>query len=74
MEVINKLKTQSMTSVLHLQWIPSHMNLKCNDIAGKLAKNVTAIPQIKKDPLTCFESIDITRRQPPPVMKVLALL
>ncbi|GFQ80892.1 RNase H domain-containing protein [Trichonephila clavata] len=62
----------SKSSVLHLQWIPSHLNLKYKDVTAKLAKDATPIPQINEDPLTCFNfyskrmaSIDITWRQPP---------
>ncbi|GBM54443.1 hypothetical protein AVEN_275643-1 [Araneus ventricosus] len=38
MNIFNKLGTLCNTCVLHLQWIPSHLNLKYNDIADSLAK------------------------------------
>ncbi|GBM97128.1 hypothetical protein AVEN_29852-1, partial [Araneus ventricosus] len=40
MDTFNKLKTLCNSCVLHLQWIPSHVNLKYNDIADGLAKEV----------------------------------
>ncbi|GFR12078.1 RNase H domain-containing protein [Trichonephila clavata] len=59
-EVINKFKTLSMTSVLHLQWIPSHMNLKCNDVTDELAENDTAIPQIKESSASSVNASDFS--------------
>ncbi|GBN93535.1 hypothetical protein AVEN_200906-1 [Araneus ventricosus] len=41
--------------VLHLQWIPSHINLKYNDIADSLAKEGTTMPQAYVEPLTYLE-------------------
>ncbi|GBN58968.1 hypothetical protein AVEN_246891-1 [Araneus ventricosus] len=38
MDIFNKLKTLCNSCVLHLQWIPSHVNLKYNDIVDSLAK------------------------------------
>ncbi|GBL93731.1 hypothetical protein AVEN_147250-1 [Araneus ventricosus] len=55
MDIFNKLRTLCNTCVLHLQWIPSHVNLKYNDIAGRLAKEGTTMPQAHVEPLTCLE-------------------
>ncbi|GBN38963.1 hypothetical protein AVEN_160022-1 [Araneus ventricosus] len=38
MNIFNNLRTLCNSCVLHLQWIPSHVNLKYNDIADSLAK------------------------------------
>ncbi|GBO32722.1 hypothetical protein AVEN_256130-1 [Araneus ventricosus] len=38
MDIFNKLRTLRNNCVLHLQWIPSHVNLKYNDIVDSLAK------------------------------------
>ncbi|GBO04380.1 hypothetical protein AVEN_263118-1 [Araneus ventricosus] len=38
MDIFNKLRTLCNTCVLHLQWIPSHANLKYKDSADSLAK------------------------------------
>ncbi|GBL76888.1 hypothetical protein AVEN_32877-1 [Araneus ventricosus] len=51
MDILNKLRTQCNTCVLHLQWIASHVNLKYNDISDSLAKEGTTMPQ----PLTYLE-------------------
>ncbi|GBM46166.1 hypothetical protein AVEN_48687-1 [Araneus ventricosus] len=61
------------TCVLHLQWIPSHVNLKYNDIAESLAKESTTRPQSYVEPLTYLESetsrtkalVKISWRHPP---------
>ncbi|GBN41277.1 hypothetical protein AVEN_225072-1 [Araneus ventricosus] len=45
MDIFNKLRTLRNTCVLHLQWIPSHVNLKYNDIVDSLAKEGTTLPQ-----------------------------
>ncbi|GBN94205.1 hypothetical protein AVEN_191002-1 [Araneus ventricosus] len=36
MDIFNKLRTLCNSCVLHIQWIPSHVNLKYNDIAVSL--------------------------------------
>ncbi|GBL99821.1 hypothetical protein AVEN_162831-1 [Araneus ventricosus] len=58
--------------VLHLQWIPSHVNLKYNDIADSLAKEGTTMPQAHVEPLTYLELysrrkdfVNISWRHPP---------
>ncbi|GBM00517.1 hypothetical protein AVEN_77333-1 [Araneus ventricosus] len=45
MDIFNKLKTLCNSCVLHLQWIPSHVNLKYNDIADGVAKEGITMPQ-----------------------------
>ncbi|GBN02928.1 hypothetical protein AVEN_113337-1, partial [Araneus ventricosus] len=52
MDIFNTLKTLCNSCVLHLQWIPSHVNLKYNDIADSLAKEGTTMPQAYVEPLT----------------------
>ncbi|GBM07670.1 hypothetical protein AVEN_228169-1 [Araneus ventricosus] len=51
----NELKTLCNCCVLHLQWIPSHVNLNYNDIADGLAKEGTTMPQANVEPLTYLE-------------------
>ncbi|GBM56629.1 hypothetical protein AVEN_150047-1 [Araneus ventricosus] len=55
MDIFNKLKTLCNSCVLHLQWIPSHANLKYNDIADSLAKEGITMPQAYVEPLTYLE-------------------
>ncbi|GBO04718.1 hypothetical protein AVEN_212114-1 [Araneus ventricosus] len=55
MDIFNKLKTLSNSCVFHLQWIPSHINLKSNGIADGLAKENTTMPQANVEPLTYLE-------------------
>ncbi|GBN46220.1 hypothetical protein AVEN_131733-1 [Araneus ventricosus] len=38
MNILNKLKSLSVSSRIHLQWIPSHVNIQANEIADALAK------------------------------------
>ncbi|GBO11984.1 hypothetical protein AVEN_84387-1 [Araneus ventricosus] len=72
MNIFNKLKTLCNSCVLHLQWIPSHVNLKYNDIADSLAKEGTTMPQAYVEPLTYLELysrrkdfVSISWRHPP---------
>ncbi|GBM99499.1 hypothetical protein AVEN_119778-1 [Araneus ventricosus] len=51
MDIFNKLRTLCNTCV-HLQWIPSHVNLKYNDIADSLAKEGTIMLQAHVETLT----------------------
>ncbi|GBO45732.1 hypothetical protein AVEN_192784-1 [Araneus ventricosus] len=55
MDIFNKLTTLRNTCVLHLQWIPSHVNLKYIDIADSLAKVGTTVPQAYVGPLTYLD-------------------
>ncbi|GBO14453.1 hypothetical protein AVEN_255566-1 [Araneus ventricosus] len=69
---LKKLRTLCNFCVLHLQWIPSHVNLKYNDTADSLAKEGTTMPQDFVEPLTYLELysrrkalVDISWRHPP---------
>ncbi|GBN57759.1 hypothetical protein AVEN_193667-1 [Araneus ventricosus] len=71
MDIFNKLSTLCNTCVLHLQWIPSYVNLKYK-IADSLAKEGTTMPQAHVEPLTCLELysrrkalVNISWRHPP---------
>ncbi|GBM34541.1 hypothetical protein AVEN_77508-1 [Araneus ventricosus] len=55
MGIFNKLKTLFNSCVLHLQWIPSHVNFKYIDIADSLAKEGTTMPQTYVESLTYLE-------------------
>ncbi|GBN75109.1 hypothetical protein AVEN_114329-1 [Araneus ventricosus] len=72
MDIFNKIKTLCNSCVLHLQWIPSHVNLKYNDIGDSLAKEGTTMPQAYVEPLTYLELysrrkalVHISWRHPP---------
>ncbi|GBL83163.1 hypothetical protein AVEN_259521-1 [Araneus ventricosus] len=72
MDIFNKLRTLCNSCVLHLQWMPSHVNLKYNDIADSLAKEATTMPQAHVEPLTYLELysrrkalVNISWRHPP---------
>ncbi|GBN07547.1 hypothetical protein AVEN_258680-1 [Araneus ventricosus] len=72
MDIFNKLKILCNSCVFHLQWMPSHVNLKYNDIADSLAKEGTTMPQAYVEPLTYLELnsrrkalINISWRHPP---------
>ncbi|GBN75302.1 hypothetical protein AVEN_187377-1 [Araneus ventricosus] len=66
MDIFNKLKTLCNSCVLHIQWIPSHVNLKYNDIADSLAKE-GLMPQAFIEPLTSRRKafVNISWRHPP---------
>ncbi|GBN32717.1 hypothetical protein AVEN_180483-1 [Araneus ventricosus] len=55
MDIFNKLKSLCNYCVLHLQWRPSHVNLKYNNIADSLAKEGTTMPEAYVEPLTYLE-------------------
>nr|GBM38388.1 hypothetical protein AVEN_2529-1 [Araneus ventricosus]GBM38395.1 hypothetical protein AVEN_7966-1 [Araneus ventricosus] len=72
MDIFNKLKTLCNSCVLHLQWIPSHVNLKYNNISDSLAKEGTTMPQANVEPLTYLQLysrrkafVNISWRHPP---------
>ncbi|GBM33601.1 hypothetical protein AVEN_56997-1 [Araneus ventricosus] len=72
LDIFNKLRTLCNTCVLHLQWIPSHVNLKYNDIVDSLAKEGTTMPQAHVEPLNYLELysrrnalVNISGRHPP---------
>ncbi|GBM22204.1 hypothetical protein AVEN_36047-1 [Araneus ventricosus] len=54
-DIFSKFRSLCNYCVLHLQWIPSHVNLKYNDIADSLTKEVTTMPQAYVEPLTYLE-------------------
>ncbi|GBM43492.1 hypothetical protein AVEN_149689-1, partial [Araneus ventricosus] len=67
-----KLRTLCNTCVLHLQWIPSHVNLKYDDISDSLAKEGITMPQAHVKPWTYLELysrrkalVNISWRHPP---------
>ncbi|KAF8771226.1 hypothetical protein HNY73_018673 [Argiope bruennichi] len=45
----------SKSSAIHFQWIPSHVNLKYNDIADSLAKKGSSLTLNSAEPLTFQE-------------------
>ncbi|GBM19192.1 hypothetical protein AVEN_222349-1 [Araneus ventricosus] len=55
MDIFNKLRTLCNSCVLHLQSMPSHVNLKYDDIADSLAKEGTTMPQAHVEPFTYLE-------------------
>ncbi|GBM32547.1 hypothetical protein AVEN_218864-1 [Araneus ventricosus] len=72
MDIFNKLRTLCNSCVLHLQSIPSHANLKYDDIADSLAKEGSTMPQAHVEPLTYLELysrrkalVNISWRHPP---------
>ncbi|GBM79807.1 hypothetical protein AVEN_29268-1 [Araneus ventricosus] len=72
MDIFNKLRTLRNSCVLHLQWTPSHVNLKYNNIADSLAKEGITMPQAYIEPLTYLELysrrkalVNISWRHPP---------
>ncbi|GBO37601.1 hypothetical protein AVEN_161043-1 [Araneus ventricosus] len=72
MDIFNELGTLCNSCVLHPQCIPSHVNLKYNDIADSLAKGGTIMPQAYVEPLTYLELysrrkalVNIPWRHPP---------
>ncbi|GBN97907.1 hypothetical protein AVEN_251536-1 [Araneus ventricosus] len=50
-----RLTENFYSCVFQLQWIPSHINLKYNDIADSLAKEGTPMPQAYVEPSTYLE-------------------
>ncbi|GBM36010.1 hypothetical protein AVEN_78105-1 [Araneus ventricosus] len=70
MDIFNKLRTLCNICILNLKWIPSHVNLKYNDIADSLAKEDTTMAYV--EPLTYLELysrrkalVNISWRHPP---------
>ncbi|XP_055932819.1 uncharacterized protein LOC129962845 [Argiope bruennichi] len=53
--VFEKLKLMSKSSAINFQWIPSHVNLKYNDIADSLAKKGSSLTLNSAEPLTFQE-------------------
>ncbi|GBM02847.1 hypothetical protein AVEN_52026-1 [Araneus ventricosus] len=55
MNILNKLKSLSVSYWIHLQWIPSHVNIQCNEIADPLAKAGAEDASVPSAPLTYLE-------------------
>ncbi|GBM11456.1 hypothetical protein AVEN_240608-1 [Araneus ventricosus] len=55
MNILNKLKSLSVSYRIHLQWIPSHVNIQGNEIADALAKAGADDASVLSAPLTYLE-------------------
>ncbi|GBN02057.1 hypothetical protein AVEN_37877-1 [Araneus ventricosus] len=55
MNILNKLKSLSVSYRIHLQWIPSHVNIQRNEIADALAKAGADDASVPFAPLTYLE-------------------
>ncbi|GBO34130.1 hypothetical protein AVEN_6386-1 [Araneus ventricosus] len=55
MNIHNKLKSLSVSYRIHLQWIPSHVNIQGNEIADALAKAGVDDASVPSAPLTYLE-------------------
>ncbi|GBM53433.1 hypothetical protein AVEN_27340-1 [Araneus ventricosus] len=55
MTILNKLKNLSVSYWIHLQWIPSHVNIHGNEIADALAKAGANDASVPSAPLTYLE-------------------
>ncbi|GBM68454.1 hypothetical protein AVEN_5173-1 [Araneus ventricosus] len=55
MNILNKLKSLSVSYRIHLQWIPSHVNIQGNEIADALAKEGADDASVPSAPLTYLE-------------------
>ncbi|GBL77881.1 hypothetical protein AVEN_124196-1 [Araneus ventricosus] len=53
--ILNKLKNLSVSYRIHLQWIPSHVNIQGNEIADALAKAGADDASVPSAPLTYLE-------------------
>ncbi|GFS81855.1 RNase H domain-containing protein [Trichonephila clavipes] len=65
MAILEKLKCLSSSREIHIQWIPSHVNIVGNEIADALAKDGAAQPTKNSVPLAYSElhSIYINNKQ-----------
>ncbi|GBN19166.1 hypothetical protein AVEN_257036-1 [Araneus ventricosus] len=55
MNILNKLKSLSASYRIHLQWIPSHVNIQGDEIADALAKAGADDASVPSAPLTYLE-------------------
>ncbi|GBM33205.1 hypothetical protein AVEN_28198-1 [Araneus ventricosus] len=55
MNILNKLKSLSVSYRIQLQWIPSHVNIQGNEIADALAKAGADDASVPSAPLTYLE-------------------
>ncbi|GBL92678.1 hypothetical protein AVEN_119078-1 [Araneus ventricosus] len=55
MNIPNKLKSLSISYWIHLQWIPSHVNIQGNKISDALAKAGADDASVPSAPLTYLE-------------------
>ncbi|GBN06552.1 hypothetical protein AVEN_113108-1 [Araneus ventricosus] len=55
MNILNKLKSLSVSYWINLQWIPSHVNIQGNEIADALAKAGADDASVPSAPLTYLE-------------------
>ncbi|GBN64799.1 hypothetical protein AVEN_28167-1 [Araneus ventricosus] len=55
MNIFNKLKSLSVSYRIHLQWIPSYVNIQGNEIADALAKAGADDASVPSAPLTYLE-------------------
>ncbi|GBO24908.1 hypothetical protein AVEN_193595-1 [Araneus ventricosus] len=55
MNILNKLKSLSVSYRIHLQWIPSHVNIQGIEIADALAKAGADDASVPSAPLTYLE-------------------
>ncbi|GBN99561.1 hypothetical protein AVEN_263101-1 [Araneus ventricosus] len=55
MNILNKLKSISVSYRIHLQWIPSHVNIQVNESADALAKAGADDVSVPSAPLTYLE-------------------
>ncbi|GFT88712.1 RNase H domain-containing protein [Trichonephila clavipes] len=61
--ILTKLKRLSKSHQMHLQWIPSHIDLEGNEIADTLDKaGACEVPE-PSAPLTCLEIFSRTKHQ-----------
>ncbi|GBM48990.1 hypothetical protein AVEN_55202-1 [Araneus ventricosus] len=55
MNILNKLKSLSVSYRIHLQWIPSHVNIQGDEIADALAKAGADDASVPSAPLSYLE-------------------
>ncbi|GBM61288.1 hypothetical protein AVEN_253037-1 [Araneus ventricosus] len=55
MNILSKLKSLSVSYRIHLQWIPSHVNIQGNEIADALAKAGADDASVPSAPITYLE-------------------